>query len=102
MGPTMTIDIVQLLIYLGTTAAGYLVSHYGVLGKIPLTKPNTTTPTTPTNPLSPTLQNLAQVVEQQLMAVLTNAVKGLLQQQVVNVQPPQQPIQQTSPTTQPK
>jgi hypothetical protein len=95
MGP-VTVDLVQVVIYLGMTAAGYLLSHYGVLNKITPPSPKNGTPAPVAVPnLPPALANIAQVFEQQLMIILQQAVKNLLQQQVTpangNVPAPQQP-----------
>jgi hypothetical protein len=97
MGPSISIDLVQTLIYAGLTAAGYLLSHYGLLGRL---VPNANgskpapTPANPSQPLPPALVSIAQIFEQQLMQILTNAVKALLQQQASGNSPaPAQPTQ---------
>ncbi|HYV40108.1 MAG TPA: hypothetical protein VE988_30760 [Gemmataceae bacterium] len=81
MNTTVTLDIVQAVIYAGVAIGGYFVSHSGILKR--LTGGGAASPTPSPQPalpgVQPALSNILKVVEDQLLEVLTDAVKRMVQ-----------------------
>jgi hypothetical protein len=96
MTPTMTIDLVQTLIYLGITAGGYMISHYNVLGKLFGTQGTIQVPPLqPPPPIPPSTapSDAMKIVEQQLLAILAKLANNMIQGQNPSPTNPQPPVQ---------
>jgi hypothetical protein len=88
MNTTVTLDLVQTAIYAAVAIGGYFLNSSGLLGKImsagqaktpmpgPIAAP---TPVPGPQPAPSPLGNIAAVFEQQLLAILQDAVKRLVQ-----------------------